>query len=196
MSKELETSWRNAFEYVQKFYLETSYLIKEVEGHLQKEREKFVMCKTTGYAVTARLSSGLDPWQVELWIPATLTVAFVPEKCTTDSKGVTVTPFGNSLRVLFLHIEAYWSGTKRPEIYSGILEKIKRKQRYLKKIENLMFEFAYNPDEVFAKLPKIDYEDRHCSFVGHAHTVPLLSISSAQDVKDKLVNPMLKLYRK
>ena len=41
MSKELETSWRHAFDFVQKFYRETSYLIKEVEGQLAKEPEEF-----------------------------------------------------------------------------------------------------------------------------------------------------------
>lgn len=196
MSKHLETSWRNAFEYVQKFYLETSYLIKEVEGHLEKEPEKFVLCQGNGYTVTSYSSSGLDPRQVACWIPATIAVAFVPEKNTKIIKGFTETPFDKSLRVLIMHVEVYWSEMERPVIYCGLLEKIKCKQRDWKKFEKLMFEFAYNPDEVFAKLPKIDYEDRYCNFVGHAHTVPLLSISSAQDVKDKLVNPMLKLYRK
>jgi hypothetical protein len=59
-----------------------------------------------------------------------------------------------------------------------------------------MYEFAYNPDQVFDKLPKIEYEDSYCTLIGHANTTPLLSITSAQDVKDKLVDPMLKLYRK
>jgi hypothetical protein len=196
MSKQLETSWRNAFEYVQKFYLETSYLIKEVEGHLEKEPEKFAMCRGNGYAVTSYVSTQLDPKQVACWIPATIAVAFVPEKNIKISKGFTETPFNKSLRVLIMHVEVYWNEMERPVIHCGFLEKIKCKDRDLKRFEKLMFEFAYNPDEVFAKLPKIDYEDRYCSFAGQAHTVPLLSISFAQDVKDKLVNPMLKLYRK
>ena len=196
MSKQLETSWRNAFEYVQKFYLETSYLIKEVEGHLEKEPEKFAICRGNGYTVSSYTSAGLDPRQVTCWIPSTIAVAFVPEKATKTTKGFTETPFDKSLRVLIMHVEVYWGQMARPVIYCGLLEKIKCKQRDMKKFEKLMFQFAYNPDEVFAKLPKIDYEDRHCSFAGHAHTVPLLSIASAQDVKDKLVDPMLKLYRK
>jgi hypothetical protein len=196
MSKKLEPNWRNAFEYVRKFYLETSYLIKEVEGQLDKEPEKFVMCRVNGYAVTCYTSSALDPKQVACWIPATIAVAFVPEKNTKISNGFTETPFDKSLRVLIMHVEVYWGEMERPVIYCGLLEKIKCKQRDSKKFEKLMFEFAYNSDEVFAKLPKIDYEDRNCSFDGYAHTVPLLSIGSAQDVKDKLVDPMLKLYRK
>jgi len=155
MSKELETSWRNAFEYVRKFYLETSYLIKEVEGHLEKEREKFVLCQKTGYAVTSYTSTALNPIQVQCWIPATLTVAFVPEECTKVTRGCTETPFKNSLRVLLLHIEVYWSEMERPLICCGVLEKIKCKRRDMKRFEKIMFEFAYSPDEVFAKLPKI-----------------------------------------
>lgn len=196
MSKHLETSWRNAFEYVSKFYLETSYLIKEVEGMLGKEPEKFVLCQGNGYTVTSYTSTGLDPRQVACWIPATIAVAFVPEKVTEISKGFTETPFDKSLRVLIMHIEVFWSEMERPTVYFGTLEKIKCKHRDWKKFEKLMFEFAYNPDDVFAKPPKIDYEDRHCSFSGYARTIPLLALNSAQDVRDKLVNPMLKLYRK
>lgn len=196
MSNQLETNWRNAFDYVHKFYLETSYLIKEVEGLLSKEPEKFVMCRGNGYTVSSYTSAGLDPRQVACWIPATIAVAFVPGKNTKETKGFTDTSLDKSLRVLILHIEAYWGEMERPVIYCGLLEKIKCKQRDWKKFEKLMFEFAYRPDEIFAKRPKIDYEDRDCSFVGSAKTVPLFSINSAQDVMGKLVNPMLKLYRK
>ena len=196
MSKDLETSWRNAFEFVQKFYMETSYLIKEVEGQLEKEREKFVLCRAGGYTVTAYTSSGLEPWQVRCWIPATLTAAFVPEQCTKMTRGSTATPFGNSLRVLLLHIEAYWSTMKRPTVISGVLKRVRSKKKYNTKLEKLMYEFSYNSDDVFAKLPEIDYEDSYCSIAGRAITTPLFSITSAQDVKDKLVDPMLKLYRK
>ena len=163
---------------------------------MEKEPEKFVMCRVNGYAVTSYSSSQLDPKHVACWIPATVAVAFVPEKATKIAKGFTETPFDKSLRVLIMHVEVYWSELERPVIHCGLLENIKCKDRKLKKFEKLMFEFAYNPDEVFAKLPKIDYEDRYCSFAGYAHTVPLLSVRSAQDVRDKLVDPMLKLYRK
>ena len=98
MSKELETSWRNAFDFVQKFYFEISYLIKEVEGQLAKEPEKFVICRKTGYGVTSYTSTQLDARQVQCWIPATLMVAFVPEDCTKPHQGVTITPIKDSLR--------------------------------------------------------------------------------------------------
>jgi hypothetical protein len=68
MSKELETSWRNAFEFVQKFYFEISYLIKEVEGQLAKEREKLLICRKTGYGVTSYNSTQLDGRQVQCCI--------------------------------------------------------------------------------------------------------------------------------
>lgn len=196
MSKELETSWRNAFDFVQKFYFEISYLMKEVEGQLAKEPEKFVICRKTGYGVTSYTSTQLDARQVQCWIPATLMVAFVPEECTKLFKGTTLTPIKTSLRPLFLHVEAHWTGMERPVIFSGVLESVRPKRKHVSKFEHLMFEFAYNPDELFAKLPEIDYEDRYCSLTGRATTTPLLSINSAEDVKAKLVDPMLKLYRK
>jgi hypothetical protein len=196
MSKELETSWRNAFDFVQKFYLEISYLIKEVEGQLAKEPEKFVICRKTGYGVTSYNSTQLDARYVPCWIPATLMVAFVPEDCTKLHQGVTITPIKDSLRPLLLHVEAHWSGMQRPIIHSGILERVRSKRKDITKFEHLMFEFAYNPDDVFAKLPEIDYADRTCSLTGRATTTPVFSINSAQDVKDKLVDPMLKQFRK
>jgi hypothetical protein len=196
MSKELETSWRNAFDFVQKFYFEISYLIKEVEGQLAKEPEKFVICRKTGYGVTSYTSTQLDARQVQCWIPATLMVAFVPEDCTKPHQGVTITPIKDSLRPLLLHVEAHWTGMERPVIHSGILDRVRSKRKDMSKFENLMFEFAYNPDEVFAKLPEIDYEDSYCTLTGRASSTPLFSLNSAQAVKDKLVDPMLKLYRK
>ena len=167
-----------------------------MEGQLEREREQFVLCQKIGYAVTSYTSTALDPRQVQCWIPATLTVTFVPEECTKVTKGYTETPFKDSLRVLLLHIEAYWSEMERPVIFSGVLERVSSKKKDKTKLEHLMFEFSYNPDAIFAKLPVIAYEDSYCSIAGRATTTPLFSIISAQDVKDKLVDPMLKLYRK
>jgi hypothetical protein len=177
MSKELETSWRNAFDFVQKFYFEISYLIKEVEGQLAKEPEKFVICRKTGYGVTCYTSTQLDARQVQCWIPATLMVAFVPQDCTKKHQGVTITPIKDSLRPLLLHVEAYWTDMERPVIHSGILDRVGSKRTGMTKFENLMFEFGYNPDEIFAKLPKIDYEDIYCTLTGRATTTPLFSIN-------------------
>ena len=42
-----------AFDFIQKLYLEVSYLIKEIEGNLQEEKEKFIIGKPGGgYAIT------------------------------------------------------------------------------------------------------------------------------------------------
>src|SRR5947207_297539 len=138
MSKELETSWRNAFDFVQKFYFETSYLIKEVEGQLAKEPEKFVLCRSGGYAVTAYTSSGLDPRHVQCWIPATLTAAFVPEELSNSKEGSTATPLKPDLRVLLLHIEVFWTDMERPMVFNGVLDRIRSKKGDTK-FEQLMW---------------------------------------------------------
>jgi hypothetical protein len=112
------------------------------------------------------------------------------------AKSYTETPFKDSLRVLFLHVKAYESEMERPIIFSGVLERVRSKKKDLTKFERLMYVFSYRPDAVFAKLPVIDYQDGSCSLAGRAITTPLFSITSAKDVKDKLIDRMLKLYRK
>jgi hypothetical protein len=52
---------RLAFDFIQKLYLEASYLVKEIEGQLAEEEEQFVFGRSGGYAVTARSSTGLEP---------------------------------------------------------------------------------------------------------------------------------------
>jgi hypothetical protein len=41
-----------AFDFIEKLYLESSYLIKEIEGNLNEEEEKFVIGKPSGYGIS------------------------------------------------------------------------------------------------------------------------------------------------
>ena len=59
---------RNAFEFIDKLFLETSYLIKEVEGQLQLMPEEFVILRPSGYGVTSLTSTGLEAQNVKLWV--------------------------------------------------------------------------------------------------------------------------------
>ena len=47
-SQNLIRQTKNAFEYIQKLYLESSYLIKEMEGLLKEEEENFIIGRPSG----------------------------------------------------------------------------------------------------------------------------------------------------
>ena len=196
MTKELDAQWKNAFDFVQKFCFEVSYLIKEVEGLLSQEDEKFVICRSSGYGATMFTSTGLEAVNVENWFPHTVTAAFVPGDQTQLQKGQTITPYHGKLRPLVLHIEVFSQDLACPLAYPGCLWSIAVKTEHLKKkFESLLWEFAYNPGKILSKVPDIAYEDSDCSFKGKMSKVPLFSINNSEDVASKLVSPMLKLCR-
>ena len=195
MNGDLVQQTNNAFEFVRKLYLETSYLIKEMEGLLQQEEEAFVIGRPSGYAVTSRTSSGLESINVEQWMPRTLTVFFCPESVTELSRGQTITPFSDALRLLILHIDLFGGDVDQPRVLVGYIHHIVPKRSDYKKFEHMMWEFAYNMRKVFAALPVISYQDGYCSFEGEFIELPLFSIGSSEAVSTKLIEPMLELYR-
>jgi hypothetical protein len=196
MSKELEDQTNNAFNFIQKLYFEISYLIKEVEGLLQSEDEQFIIGRPSGYGVTTRTSTGLEPVNVELWVPKAFTVFFVPlEKTGKIEKGQTSTPITDDLKLLILDIELHGKNVDAPRALIGCISKIKCKKLSHKKFEQLMWEFAYNRKKIYSTIPKVEYEDSNLSFKGRFLEKALLSINNSNDVLNKLVTPMLKLFR-
>ena len=196
MSNDLVEQSRNAFDFVRKLYLETSYLIKEVEGLLQLEDESFVIGRPSGYAVTAKTSTGLESVNVEQWLPRTMTVFFCPASMTQLSRGQTTTPFSDSLRLLLLHLELFGRHLEQPRALIGYIEHVvTKKPKDRSKVEHIMYEFAYNAGKIFSSLPDVTFEDGVCSFSGHFLEVPLFSIRGSEDIVDKLIEPALELYR-
>ncbi len=196
MSKELEDQTNKAFNFIQKLYFEVSYMIKEIEGILQNEDEQFVIGRPSGYAVTTRTSTGLEPSNVELWLPKTFTVFFVPLEKTKTEKGQTVTPITDDLKLLVLDIELHGKDLDAPRALIGCIRNIScKKKSQVKKFERLMWEFAYNRRKIYSTIPKVKYEDINLSFIGKFLEKDLLSINNSDDVLKKLVTPMLKLFR-
>lgn len=192
MSKELEEQTRNAFNFIQKLYFEISYLIKEVEGILQLEEEQFVICRPSGYAVTTRTSTGLEPINVELWQPKAFTVCFCPSDKTKMEKGQTFTAITDDLKLLFVDIELYGKQLDGPTVLAGCLRNISLKKES-KKFEHLMaWLFSYNRGKVFSTTP---YEDKSVSYNANFIKKRLFSIKDSEAVKDALVDPMLKIFR-
>ncbi|GFP32571.1 hypothetical protein HKBW3S42_00875 [Candidatus Hakubella thermalkaliphila] len=93
-----------AFDFIQKLYLEVSYLIKEIEGTLQEEDEKFVIGRPAGYGISARSSTGLESNNVSLWLLKKFAVFFVSEEKTKLERGQTITELHKDLKVLYLRI--------------------------------------------------------------------------------------------
>jgi len=196
MNHDLLRQTKNAFDFVQKLYFEISYLIKEVEGLLEQEEGNFVIGRPTGYGVTTKTSSGLGSVYVDNWLPKTFTVFFGPqEKMELQKGGITATPFDDSLKVLLLHIDVLGKTLPAPRLLIGCIYNIRNKRSDYKKFENLMSEFSYYNQKIFASLPDINYEDSYCSFNGYFIEYPLFSICNSDDVA-QVVNQMLEIYRR
>ena len=69
----------NAFSFIQKLYNESSYLLKEIEGQLSESSEKFLILKPSGYSISSRSSTGLEPNNVNFWLLRKFAVGFVEE---------------------------------------------------------------------------------------------------------------------
>ncbi len=93
-----------AFDFIQKLYLEVSYLIKEIEGILHEEEEKFIIGRPAGYGISARSSTGLESTNVNLWLLRKFAVFFVPEDKTRVERGQTITEIDDNLKILYLRI--------------------------------------------------------------------------------------------
>jgi hypothetical protein len=178
---------------MQKLYLEISYLIKELESVLRQE--EFVMARPQGYAITTRTSTGLEPENVVQWFMRSCTVFFVPREMTEFRKGQTHTKFRKDLKVMFFHIKLLGKEMKEPTIYLGCIAHITNKRSTVKKFEQLGWEFSYNSEKVLSKCPVIDYEDIACVFKGKCKREKLFSINNSNDIRKKIIEPMLELYR-
>lgn len=187
-----------AFDFLQKLYLEVSYLIKELEGILYEQEEKFIIGRTNGYSVSASSSTGLESNNVSLWLLRKFAVFFVPENKTRTEKGQTVTDFEADLKLLYVRFALNDINVHEPSIYSGILFNIQKKPKaqWIKKFENLMGHMEYNNDRVFKNFDHLDYEDVYIKFQGEFIKNNLYSINDSEAINKKIIEPMLKLYRK
>jgi hypothetical protein len=187
-----------AFDFLQKLYLEVSYLIKETEGLLYEEEEKFVIGKPSGYGISSRSSTGLESNSISLWLLRKFAVFFVPEDKTTLKKGQTVTPVDENLKVIYLRIVLNDKDLAYPAVYSGVLYNIQQKQRAkrIKKFENMMVHFQYKDPKAFVNFKKINYEDSIIKCQGELVRTNLFKIDNSENILNKIIKPSLNLYRK
>jgi len=187
-----------AFNFVEKLYLESSYLIKEMEGILNEEEDNFVIGKPGGYGISSVSSRGLDVNNVRMWLLKKFSVFFVPEEKTEYKGGAHTTKIDKDLKVLYLRIVLYDKTIKEPTIYSGMLYNIQRnpEAKKITKFEQLMPLLESNDDKVFKDIKKINYENNYFKVQGELIKNSLFEITDSETIVKKIIKPSLELYRK
>lgn len=187
-----------AFDFVEKLYLESSYLIKEIAGLLSEEEEKFVLGRPAGYGISSASSRGLEPNLVKLWLLKKFSVFFIPPEMTKYNRGVHTTKIDKKLKVLYLRIVLNDKTVKEPTVYSGVLYNIEKKTEtpWIKKFEHIMTNLEYNENKVFTNIKKIDYENIYIKIKGKLIKNSLFEINDSDTIVKKIIKPSLELYRK
>lgn len=187
-----------AFNFVEKLYLESSYLIKEIAGVLNEEEEKFVIGKPGGYGISSVSSRGLEANNVRMWLLKKFSVFFVAEEKTEYKREALTTKIDKDLKVLYLRIVLYDKTIKEPTIYSGVLYNIQRKPEAKKitKFEQLMPILESNDYKVFKDDGKIDYNNTYIKIKGELIKNNLFEITDSESIVKKIIKPSLELYRK
>jgi len=188
-----------AFDFIQKLYLEVSYLIKEIEGILHEEDEKFIIGRPAGYGISARSSTGLESTNVNLWLLRKFAVFFLPEDKTRIERGQTITEIDENLKILYLRIVLSDKTINEPVVYSGVLYNIQKKTlpKWIKKFENIMGNIIeYNDDKIFKNAEKINYEDAYVKIQGELVKNNLFEINDSEIILQRIIKPSLELYRK
>lgn len=194
--KNIAVQIKNSLSFIRKLHFEISYLIKEIEGMLIEEEERFTILKASGYSVIARTSNSLDSWGPNYWMPNDFSVFFTEEGFAENDKGITVTKVNKDLKILFIHIKIIDQDLNEPKIYFGYINNIGCKKSDDIKIEHMLGVFTYNSKtKIFELDKKIDFSDGRWNFTGEYLKRDLLSINNSNDVKSKIVDPLLKLYR-
>ena len=187
-----------AFNFVEKLYLESSYLIKEIAGILNEEEEKFVIGKSGGSGISSTSSKGLEPNNVKLWLLKKFSVFFVPKEKIALRGGGTITKIDKDLKILYLRIVLYDKNIKEPTVYSGVLYDIEKKSEteWPSKFEQVMTNLEYNDNKVFKDIQKINYENIYIKIQGELIKNYLFDINDSNLIVEKIINPSLKLFRK
>jgi len=185
---------KNAFDFIQKLFNESSYLIKEIEGQLAENEYRFQILKTSGYAISGRSSNGLEANNVIFWLLRKFGVAFVEETKTELKKGQNFTEINQDLKVIYIRVVLDDKNESAPQLIFGVFYEIEKHKDWIKKFENLMGQFEYVDNKMFAKFPNVDYEDSNFKIKGKFKKVNLLDINSSDELIEKVINPVIKIY--
>ena len=185
-----------AFDFIQRLYLETSYFIKEVEGMLQQEEERFTILKPAGYAISAFRSVGLESALVEQWCIRKGAVFFVAKEETDLVRGQTVTKIKPNLKLIVVRFVLNDKDLDAPEVWAGVVSDIAQKKgKEYSKFENHIWKFVYHEKKIFRDVRENAYEDGECAFKVNLFKRPLYDIKNAEDIQREIVEPVLTMYR-
>ena len=194
---ELIEQTKLAFDFIQKLFLEVSYMIKEAEAIYREEPEEFVIGKPGGYAISIRNSKGLDTVNVDLWLYKKFAVFFVPKENTEVKGGQQSTKITDDLKVIYMRVVLQDRSVTEPTVFSGILYNIKDKGKanWLTKFEHCMGHLEYYDEKLLQTPENINYNDAYVSFSGKLLNIPLFDINSSEAIREKIVLPTLELFR-
>ena len=183
---------KRAFDFIQKLYFEVSYLVKEIEGLLQEEPEKFVIGKPAGYGISSRKSTSLESVNIPYWLPGRFAVFFVPQDKIRPSGRGTKTGVDNTLKVLYFR---FILDDKEPLVYAGLLHDIEPRKNELQSFEKVIGHLVWYDEKVFQNPLKTVYEDNSVKFKGEFKKSRLFTINTSEEVRSKLLQPILELFR-
>ena len=188
-----------AFEFIEKLYFETSYLIKEIEGILNREEEKFIIGRPGGYKITVGSSTGLN--NPDWWWHKKFSVFYIEEDKTRKQGANTITSFmeQKNIKLIYLIINLIDEDISSPKIAIGIIYDISCKSLdYYKKFETVTTYYIEHFWELAKKnlnFKEGKYVHKHMEFKGKFMMKDLFDINNTQDIKNKLLSPVLKEYR-
>ena len=168
-----------------------SYLIKEIEGILYGEEEKFIIGRPGGYSVSTKSSVGLETQYVKLWLYRKFGVFFVPERETKLQGGVTTTKIDENLKLIYLRIVLNDPKAATPLLYSGVLCDIWKKQSdKVHKFEHLMSPIQQKDERIFKDPENVDYEDPLIKLKGRFVKNSLFDMQDSSSLVEKVVHPL------
>lgn len=194
--KEIANQIKNAFEFIQKLYNEASYLIKEIEGQLGETEYRFQIVRPSGYNVSTRSSTGLEANNVVFWMPRKFSVAFVEEANSEISNGQSITEINPQLKVLYFKFKLDEKNLEEPKLIFGVISDIVKYKDWIKKFEHLMGTIEYVDNKIFSNNPIVRYKDSAFAINGEFMEVSLLEIGTSLDLKEKVIDPIIELYKK
>lgn len=197
--KEIIEQTQLAYSFIQKLFFEVSYLIKEMEGLLGEEEPSFMICRPSGYNMITRSSNGLESGNVHFWLLRKFSVAFIPRDDKSLVKGQTITPLKPETKVIYMRIVLDDKDISEPMIYTGVMYDFLKKtdaNDWPTKFEQLLTHFEYNESKFFSNPRAINFGDGRFRLRGELFTTPLYDIDSSDALKEKIIQPVLKLYSK
>lgn len=183
-----------AFDFTQRLYLETSYLIKEIEGILKQEEEDFQILRPGGYAISTARSGGLESASVEQWLTRKGVVLFAAKSDTELKRGQTITRFTPNVKLIIIRFVLYDRDLGEPEIWAGVVSDIVNKKDY-SKFEHYVWKFAYYDRKLFQNPGESAYEDNDFAIKLNLLKKLLYSIGSTEDIQREIITPVLTMYR-